>query len=210
MSSSPGSSSMSPKTGRAMRAKVSSLAPCSRSFASRSGARSRTMQYSRPRNACEWKTWGAPRRSHSTRASPGAGGRGASSCSSRVTRWPSCDSARPAPSPATLPPTTTTCFDSISPLPALRVQEDPEGVVGSYGKSELGSSHRARRQDDDSPAGSDPTGLRLKRPTAALLSHRGCPCSTIAEAGLNFRVRDGIGCGPRSMDGGKKRTKSSG
>src|SRR5262245_61320997 len=29
------------------------------------------------------------------------------------------------------------------------------------------------------------------------------PGSTIAEAGLNFRVRDGIGCGPRSMDGGK-------
>ncbi len=30
-----------------------------------------------------------------------------------------------------------------------------------------------------------------------------CPCSTIAEAGLNFRVRDEIGCGPRSMGGGK-------
>ena len=28
-------------------------------------------------------------------------------------------------------------------------------------------------------------------------------CSTIAEAGLNFRVRNGNGCGPRSMDGGK-------
>ena len=27
--------------------------------------------------------------------------------------------------------------------------------------------------------------------------------STIAEAGLNFRVRNGNGCGPRSMDGGK-------
>ncbi len=32
---------------------------------------------------------------------------------------------------------------------------------------------------------------------------QGRPCSTIAEAGLNFRVRNGIGCGPRSMDGGK-------
>ncbi len=32
------------------------------------------------------------------------------------------------------------------------------------------------------------------------------PCSTIAEAGLNFRVRDGIGCGPRSRDGGKTET----
>ncbi len=28
-------------------------------------------------------------------------------------------------------------------------------------------------------------------------------CSTIAEAGLNFRVRNGNGCGPRSIDGGK-------
>ena len=27
--------------------------------------------------------------------------------------------------------------------------------------------------------------------------------STIAEAGLNFRVRNGNGCDPRSMDGGK-------
>jgi hypothetical protein len=29
------------------------------------------------------------------------------------------------------------------------------------------------------------------------------PGSTIAEAGLNFRVRNGNGCGPCSMDGGK-------
>ena len=29
------------------------------------------------------------------------------------------------------------------------------------------------------------------------------PCSTIAEVGLNFRVRNGNGCGPHSMDGGK-------
>src|SRR5262245_18900149 len=30
----------------------------------------------------------------------------------------------------------------------------------------------------------------------------GLPGSTIAEAGLNFRVRNGNGCGPCSMDGG--------
>ncbi len=31
----------------------------------------------------------------------------------------------------------------------------------------------------------------------------GRPGSTIAEAGLNFRVRNGNGCGPCSMGGGK-------
>ena len=31
--------------------------------------------------------------------------------------------------------------------------------------------------------------------------------STIAEVGLNFRVRDGNGCGPHSMDGGKNNFK---
>ena len=34
-------------------------------------------------------------------------------------------------------------------------------------------------------------------------SPTGKPGSTIAEAGLNFRVRYGNGCGPRSMNGGK-------
>ena len=34
-------------------------------------------------------------------------------------------------------------------------------------------------------------------------SPTGKPGSTIAEAGLNFRVRNGNGCGPCSMDGGK-------
>ena len=33
-----------------------------------------------------------------------------------------------------------------------------------------------------------------KVPGDDLLSHAGCPRSTIGAVGLNFRVRDGIGC----------------
>ena len=32
-----------------------------------------------------------------------------------------------------------------------------------------------------------------------LLSHTGLPCSTIGAVGLNFRVRDGIGCFPYAI-----------
>ncbi len=32
-----------------------------------------------------------------------------------------------------------------------------------------------------------------------LLSHTGLPCSTIGVIGLNFRVREGIGCTPYAI-----------
>jgi hypothetical protein len=42
-----------------------------------------------------------------------------------------------------------------------------------------------------------------KRVPPSRYSPTGKPGSTIAEAGLNFRVRNGNGCGPCSMNGGK-------
>ncbi len=46
-------------------------------------------------------------------------------------------------------------------------------------------------------------GRRFKKIPPSRYSPTQEMCSTIAEAGLNFRVRNGNGCGPRSMDGGK-------
>ena len=43
----------------------------------------------------------------------------------------------------------------------------------------------------------------LNVPGNVLLSHTGFPCSTIGAIGLNFRVRDGIGCFPYAIATGK-------
>ena len=42
-----------------------------------------------------------------------------------------------------------------------------------------------------------------KKPGDVLLSHTENPCSTIGAKELNFRVRDGIGCGLFAMITGK-------
>ena len=59
--------------------------------------------------------------------------------------------------------------------------------------------------------------LEIFKPAPPKRSHRratlppGRPGSTIAEAGLNFRVRNGNGCGPCSVNGGKTcKEKTSG
>ncbi len=50
-------------------------------------------------------------------------------------------------------------------------------------------------------------GLKSLRPLKntgnVLLFHTGLPCSTIGAVGLNFRVRDGIGCSPYAIVTGK-------
>ena len=45
--------------------------------------------------------------------------------------------------------------------------------------------------------------LFLNIPGNVLLSHAGHPRSTIGAIGLNFRVRDGIGCFPYAIATGK-------
>ncbi len=54
--------------------------------------------------------------------------------------------------------------------------------------------------DTQSGAGFGPGAAKEVPPSS--YSPTGKPGSTIAEAGLNFRVRNGNGCGPCSMDGG--------
>ncbi len=58
----------------------------------------------------------------------------------------------------------------------------------------------ARRNE----SGAEPTGSTpLKRSHRRATLPQRKLCSTIAEAGLNFRVRNGNGCGPCSRNGGK-------
>ena len=52
-----------------------------------------------------------------------------------------------------------------------------------------------------------PASLREVPPSSYSPTRK--PGSTIADAGLNFRVRNGNGCGPRSMDGGIMREGSN-
>ncbi len=49
----------------------------------------------------------------------------------------------------------------------------------------------------------------LQSPGAYRLSHR-CTCSTIGTTRLNFRVRDGNGCGPRVISTGTPERKKTG
>ena len=62
-----------------------------------------------------------------------------------------------------------------------------------------------RTQSGADPIGSAPP----RRVPPSSYSPTGKPGSTIAEAGLNFRVRNGNGCGPCSMDGGIKALPSA-
>ena len=59
-----------------------------------------------------------------------------------------------------------------------------------------------RSRNARAPPASRAGGARREIPPSSY-SPTGKPGSTIAEAGLNFRVRNGNGCGPCSMDGGK-------
>ena len=104
-SSSPGSGSNSIPSGAISR-KRNSVAPASSSAAMTSGWRSHSRLRSRARNAWEWRTWGAPCRSHS-KAPCGSVGRGVSSRSTIVTRCPDRAVHNAVPRPPTPAPMIT-------------------------------------------------------------------------------------------------------
>ena len=68
-SSSPGRGARSSMPGGRIRSTVSSVAPCSASMSSTSGARSLSVRRSRASSAWDWRACGAPRRSHFSNAS---------------------------------------------------------------------------------------------------------------------------------------------
>ncbi len=74
-------------------------------------------------------------------------------------------------------------------------------LVGMMSEKESGRSLvSCLGPDTQSGAGPRPGAAQEVPPSS--YSPTGKPGSTIAEAGLNFRVRNGNGCGPCSMDGG--------
>ncbi len=83
-----------------------SVAPSASRSRRMSGYSAIRMLRSRARKAWLWRTWGAPRRSHSNAASA-LGGISVSSRSITVTSWPARAIASADPSPDTPPPTTT-------------------------------------------------------------------------------------------------------
>jgi hypothetical protein len=71
---------------------------------------------------------------------------------------------------------------------------------------EISASGKDESETKNGARGPDLTSVlerRFKKIPPSRYSPTQEMCSTIAEAGLNFRVRNGNGCGPRSMDGGK-------
>ncbi len=103
-------------------------------------------------------------------------------------------------------------FPAGDPFGPTRIPTNPSGPGapnGAKGRARSRPPSARGTRTQQRPTGTSPVGRQKGRPTVALLSHQS-PGSTIAEAGLNFRVRDGIGCGPRSMDGGSNRMRGEG
>ena len=100
---------------------------------------------------------------------------------------------------ATSPGATEPPGARVSPTTTNSPKSDAADTCGLGGRAEGASNHNAKRPALPFRAARGAAIYRRRRPT---LPHT-CACSTMGAGGLNFRVRNGNGCGPTAIATGK-------